>query len=185
MTLLFTVGGRFTICYQGHGFSNIITGCFRSLTGFKQRALHGRGRTDRRAEGTLTLLPSAEATGNGTRKGLISSYLLSWEFPGCPAVRALTARVPTLVEKLRSPALRAGGKKSVIGFRKDQQPRGRWGSPGETGQGEAPGPQAPRACSSPEVFHKVDRVPEEVVETVRVLLCCGDEAAPPSVTVAS
>ena len=110
MTLLFTVGGRFTICYQGHGFSNIITGCFRSLTGFKQRALHGRGRTDRRAEGTLTLLPSAEATGNGTRKGLISSYLLFWEFPGCPAVRALTARVPTLVEKLRSPALRAGGK---------------------------------------------------------------------------
>ena len=111
MTLLFTVGGRFTTCYQGHGFSNIITGCFRSLTGFKQRALHGRGRTDRRAGGTLTLLPSAEATGNGTRKGLISSYLLSWEFPGCPAVRALTARVPTLVEKLKIPSPQGGGKK--------------------------------------------------------------------------
>lgn len=102
------------------------------------------------------MLPSGEATGNGTTKGLIRSYLLSWEFPGCPAVRAVTDRVPTLVKKLRSPALRV---KSVIGFRKDQQPGGHWGSPGGNGQGEAPGPQAPRAYSSLEVFHKVDRDP--------------------------
>lgn len=129
MTLLFTVGGRFTICYQEHGFSSIITGCFRcSLTGFKQRALHGRRGTDKRAEGTLTLLPSGEATGNGTRKGLIRSHLLSWEFPGCPAVRALTARVPTLVEKLRSPALMAG-RGARICYR-IQERSATWGSLG-------------------------------------------------------
>lgn len=127
----------------------------------------GGEETDKRAGGTLILLPSGEATGNGTRKGLIRSYLLSWEFPGCPAVRALTAQVLTLVEKLslQPSGMRGWGAGSVIGFRQDQQPGGHWGSPSGTGQGEAPGPQAPWAYSSREVFHKVDRVPEEVVET--------------------